>query len=220
MKKSVYSLVLSDGVVAQIDRLAYRQGANRSGFINQILAEYVSYVTPEQRIRDVFQRLGGALSACEGIRAEGMPTGSVMALQSALVYKYNPTVRYQVELYRERQLAFGEMRVSMRTQNATLIALLERFFAVWQHVETVLIGECDYRMERGRFCRLFFLRLNDSGSGGMISNSVMGDLIAQYVQTFDESLKGYFAEGGEGRSALEAVEYIYRKHLASCKAII
>ena len=100
MKKSVYSLVLSDDVVAQIDRLAYRQGANRSGFINQILAEYVSYVTPEQRIRDIFQRIGGAFSAYDGIRAEGVPTGSVMALQSALVYKYNPTVRYQVELYR------------------------------------------------------------------------------------------------------------------------
>ena len=220
MRKSVYSLVLSDDVVAQIDRLAYRQGTNRSGFINQILAEYVSYVTPEQRIRDVFQRLGGALSAYDGIRAEGVPTGSVMALQSALVYKYNPTVRYQVELYRDGQRAFGELRVSMRTQNAALLTLLERFFSAWKHVETALIGECGYRMERGRFCRRFSLRLNADDNGEMISNGAMGELIAQYVKTFDNALKCFFAEGGEMRRGVEAIEIVYRKYLASCKAII
>jgi len=41
MAKSVYSLVLRDEVVAEIDRLAYRMNTNRSNMINQILAEYV-----------------------------------------------------------------------------------------------------------------------------------------------------------------------------------
>ena len=41
MKKSVYSLVLSDDVVAAVDRTAYQQGVSRSAMINQILAEYV-----------------------------------------------------------------------------------------------------------------------------------------------------------------------------------
>ena len=39
MAKSVYSLVLRDEVVAEIDRLAYRMNTNRSNMINQILAE-------------------------------------------------------------------------------------------------------------------------------------------------------------------------------------
>ena len=38
MKKSTYSVVLSDRVVAEIDRLAYRKGTNRSSMINEILA--------------------------------------------------------------------------------------------------------------------------------------------------------------------------------------
>ena len=53
MNKSVYSIVLSDDVVAQVDRLAYKAGTSRSAMINRILADYVSYVTPEQRLRDI-----------------------------------------------------------------------------------------------------------------------------------------------------------------------
>ena len=40
MKKSLYSLTLMDSVVAEIDRLAARQGTNRSNLVNQILADY------------------------------------------------------------------------------------------------------------------------------------------------------------------------------------
>ena len=38
MKKSVYSLVLSDDVIAAVDRAAYQNGLSRSAMINRILA--------------------------------------------------------------------------------------------------------------------------------------------------------------------------------------
>ena len=56
MQKNVYSIVLSSDVVAAIDRLAYSNGTSRSNMINQILAEYVSYTTPEKRLGDIFKR--------------------------------------------------------------------------------------------------------------------------------------------------------------------
>lgn len=40
MGKSVYSLVLDDGLVACVDRLAYEKMTNRSVMINQILAAH------------------------------------------------------------------------------------------------------------------------------------------------------------------------------------
>lgn len=52
MKKTVYSLVLSENVVAEIDRLAYHKGTNRSNMINQIIAEYVSYTTRKSGWQD------------------------------------------------------------------------------------------------------------------------------------------------------------------------
>ena len=56
MANSVYSIVLNDAVVEAIDRLAYQNGTNRSSMINRILAERVSYTTPEQRIRNILCR--------------------------------------------------------------------------------------------------------------------------------------------------------------------
>ena len=49
MNKSVYSLVLADEIVQEIDRLAYEAGASRSAMVNQILADHVRYTTPEKR---------------------------------------------------------------------------------------------------------------------------------------------------------------------------
>lgn len=41
LKKTLYSLMLSDEVVREADRLAHQMGTNRSNLINQILAEYL-----------------------------------------------------------------------------------------------------------------------------------------------------------------------------------
>ena len=57
MKRSVYSLVLSDDVVEAVDRLAYQQNTSRSNLINQILAQAVSFVTPEMRMREIFSQV-------------------------------------------------------------------------------------------------------------------------------------------------------------------
>ena len=61
MNKSLYSLILSDDVVREIDRLAYKSGTNRSSMINRILAEYVSYTTPEMRFNQIFSALESML---------------------------------------------------------------------------------------------------------------------------------------------------------------
>ena len=45
MNKRVYSIVLSDDVVAAVDRMAYSMNTSRSNLINQILAQHCSYVT-------------------------------------------------------------------------------------------------------------------------------------------------------------------------------
>ncbi len=57
MKKSIYSLVLADDVVAAADRLAYELHTSRSNLINQILAEHLSCVTPEMRMQAVFAQM-------------------------------------------------------------------------------------------------------------------------------------------------------------------
>ena len=62
MKKTLYSLMLNDEVVREVDALAHRMSTNRSNLINQILAEYVNYTTPERRINDVLSTIQELMS--------------------------------------------------------------------------------------------------------------------------------------------------------------
>ena len=62
MKKTLYSLMLDDEVVREVDALAHRLGTNRSSLINQILAQYVDYTTPEQKINDILSTIEELMS--------------------------------------------------------------------------------------------------------------------------------------------------------------
>ena len=126
MKKNNYSLMLSEGVVNAIDAAAARAGTNRSALINQILAEYVSYVTPEMRAKEILSRVYESLGIA--FRRESVGE-SAISLYSSLAYRYNPTVKYCLELYRDGQ-NLGELRVSLRSKNPVLLQLFARF-APW-----------------------------------------------------------------------------------------
>lgn len=89
MGKIVYSIVLSEEVVAAIDILATREGQSRSGLINQVLATHAGLTTPEEHGRQI----GAAVQAGaegRGLRASQSPSGA-LTLHTALRYKYNPT---------------------------------------------------------------------------------------------------------------------------------
>ena len=98
MSKSVYSIVLSDDVVAAVDMLALKMGTNRSNLINQILADRVSVVTPERRMRDIFDNIFRLMD--ERFIQDSTAAGTALAFRSSIAYKYKPTVRYSVELLR------------------------------------------------------------------------------------------------------------------------
>ena len=98
MNKSIYSLVLSDEVIEAIDRMAYSMNTSRSALINQILAEAVSYVTPEKRMRDIFGRMEEILLSDNAFQLMMQSSDSMFSVRSALAYKYNPTIKYSLEL--------------------------------------------------------------------------------------------------------------------------
>ena len=100
MKKTLYSLMLSEDVVREVDALAHRLGTSRSNLINQILAEYVDYTTPERRISDIFSAMEQLISPSRELVPFFAPNSQSMSLKSSLEYKYRPTVKYEVELSR------------------------------------------------------------------------------------------------------------------------
>ena len=210
LKKSVYSVVLSDRVVSGIDRLAYAKGTNRSGMINRILAEYLSLTTPEMRISDIFEELSGILFSGEVFKMSAPPTPRILSARSVLSYKYNPTVRYAVELYRVTEGCEGEIRVSMRTKNEALTSALATFYSVWTELERRYGYDGMEAYEGEIFKREIKVRKSPLYVGKE-ANASAAHMIAQYISVFDGALKDCFS--GEGDIFLKLDE-IYRTYLS------
>ncbi|MBP3437160.1 MAG: hypothetical protein J6K61_04555 [Clostridia bacterium] len=216
MKKNVYSLILSEEVVDAIDRQAYQKGTNRSALINQILAEYVSYTTPSMHRAQIF---GGLQEALSGVPLKHLKTSDTFfVVASSLSYKYNPTVKYSVELYMQEGL-LGEFKATLRTQNATLMEMMAEFCLLWHSLEEKVIGEVKDRMEPARYSRVFSLR-REQGLSSALSAKELGELIADYIRAFDTALKEYFRLVYNPSLAQMAVEAVYRQYITQTSKIM
>lgn len=215
MNKSVYSLVLTDDVVAEIDRIAYENGTSRSNTVNQILAEYVSYDTPEKRIREVFSEVENLLTGSSRFQVMMQPSDSMFSLRSALTYKYNPTVRYSVELNRNLQPAIGELRVSVRSQSSALRLYMLQFFKLWSRIEQNLVGHVECAMADDRYIRRLTV-----AEDRKLDNEALGQAIAEYIRLFDTALKLFFNHLDQPETAIARVESLYGDYLRKNPAIL
>lgn len=210
MKKTLYSLMLSDDVVRAVDALAHRMGTNRSALVNQILAEYTDMVTPERRVQDIFRQISQILDADEELVPFVSPNAMSMSMKSSLQYRYRPTVKYSVELYRDRNDSLGELSVVFRTQSQELLEAMGQFFRLWKEVEDELVASyhpvpVEYALYPGRFTRTIAL----PGRRDYSSADVAG-AISAYVRLFDRLMKGVLAGSLSARD-VEA-EYIRWLH--------
>lgn len=218
MKKSVYSLVLMDRVVDAVDQLAYQNNTNRSNMINQILAEYVSLVTPQDRKRLVFHRMEHTIGQNAIFKILPLQSDTMMVIKSALNYKYNPVIKYSVELYNGNHRHFGCMKVAIRTQNETLIRLMNRFFRLWQQAEYQLIdfrGMEFHLIENGRLQRQFMISSNPT-----ISEEEIGTAISNYLETLDACVKLFFQYPEREEYIFERILQIYKMYLKQQTIVI
>ena len=216
MKKTLYSLMLSDDVVRAVDALAHRMGTNRSALVNQILAEYTDMVTPERRVQDIFRQIGEILGADTDLVPFVAPNAMTMSMKSSLQYRYRPTVKYSVELYRDREGAMGELAVVFRTQSQELLDAMGGFFRLWKEVEDELVAAyhatpVEYALYPGRFTRSLEL----AGRRDYATADVAA-AISAYVRLFDRLMKGYLA----GNMAPRDVEAEYLDWLRAGNVIL
>lgn len=208
MKKSVYSLVLMDDVVAQVDRLAYTMHTNRSNMINQILAEYCSMMTPEKRMQSTLSQLERLLGQV-GFQSLAEPSGTMLMVRSALNYKYNPSIRYRVELFRAIEPEFGQLQVQLRTQNRELIYYVNEFMILWAKLEQTYLNHPRSTVENGRFLRN--LRYNPNFEK---REEAIGEAISSYVNHFDKGLKIYFDYLDRPAVAARLIEEVMKDYLS------
>ena len=208
MSKSVYSIVLSDEVVQAVDDMAYRLGMSRSNLIDRILAERVSCTTPEMRIHEIFSLVEQALDR-RFLPVPGM-SGSVMAVKTPLRFKYKPTVKYSVELYRDLSGCVGRLKVTMRTQSAELSALCDGFFGLWSELEKKYLGrlfEGGFPVTLAPTC--YTRDLYEIGENKLTDDEIAA-AISRYIETFSAAMNQYFADP----TTPDRCEEIYKSYLS------
>ncbi len=210
MKKTLYSLMLNEEVVREVDRMAHQMGTNRSALINQILAEYVNYTTPERRINDILSTIEQLMAPNRDLVPFFAPNTFSMSLKSSLEYKYRPTVKYEVELYRGQEDAIGELSVVFRTQSTALITAMTEFFRLWKNIEDAhlapLIGnKPQFALYDGRFTRSISVPDRNCTSEELAS------AISEYIKLFDKLMKNYLG----GRLSPHEIEAAYYSQMIS-----
>ena len=212
MKKTLYSLMLNDEVVREVDRLAHTLGTNRSNLINQILAEYVNYTTPERRINDVLSAIEQLMAPSRELVPFFAPNSFSMSLKSSLEYKYRPTVKYEVELTRGGGETIGELSVVFRTQSAALIASMTEFFRLWKRIEDLHLAaaaglKISYALYDGKFVRSLSAPDRDCTA------EELAGAISEYIKLFDKLMKHYLT-GRLDAQGVEAAYYSYMRGAA------
>lgn len=188
MKRSVYSLVLSDDIIKAVDKEAYRRGTSRSNLINQILAEQLSCITPEMRMRDIFDAVSDLVSGIFQIQQQR--SSSLLTLRTALEYKYRPTINYKVELERSPENFLGTLKVQIRTQNENLIEMFNNFFVYRIKFEMFQLSAHGYNnytcdLSSGSFTRKFI--------NSHLSEEQTGIAISRYLTNLNDSIQTFFS---------------------------
>ena len=212
MKKTLYSLMLSEEVVREVDALAHRLGTNRSNLINQILADYVSVTTPERRINDIFRAVEQMLAPSRELVPFFAPNALTMSLKSSLEYKYRPTVKYEVQLFRSGEGSLGELSVVFRTQSAALIEAMTGFFRIWKYVEDKLLApQLAESLYDGKFVRSIAVP-----RGRDCTAEDVAEALSEYIKLFDRLMKAYLS----GRADARTIEAEYYADLGRRKILI
>lgn len=208
MNKSMYSLILSDDVIERIDMRAKLMNLSRSGLIDRILAEYVSVVTPEQRVKSIYELMAQQMNMMQNEFRFLLGNGdNAFTAVSALKYKYNPTIRYNVLLYRGGE-HFGELRCTLRTQNVKLLLEFEQFLNIWNRIETAVCGKniiCEYKGG-------VFRRIIESPDKDVAPQDISAS-ITEYISLFNQSVKLFLSKEGSIEEICEAITKAYAQKI-------
>lgn len=206
MKKSMYSIVLSDRVVEELDKLAAERGTTRSGLADRILAEYCRVQSHDIQTERIFDRLK-TLFEDNGFSPSRAENSGVMSIRRCLSCKYRPTVRYDIKL-KQGSEKFGTLRVWIRAQNSEISRDLADFYSLLiscESGERPMQRECSFR--DGKFLRpLYYPNCGASADELAVA-------LCEYVRMLDDMLNAYLAgvyENGEefGNDYIERASYL------------
>ncbi len=202
MKKSIYSLVLFDEIVDEIDAMACELSTNRSQLINEILADYIGLTTPDQKIKIIIENLKETFKSDFSI--EQLKPSSIH-FKRVLQVKYHPKIDYSYEFIGEKDNRFAVFKISSRTRSRDLRALFNEFYEKIGQLEEKNHFFPVNKNKDNNFVREFQYQ-------GLISRDTndISRFLTSYLRMIDSALNLFL---GETDNLDEGLQALYNKFL-------
>lgn len=176
MKKNVYSLILSERLVGELDAWAAQKALSRSKAMDSILAQFFYIQTPEQSINKIISDIEMGLE--KHTRLLLRRSNDMMVIRIPLKFKYNPFVRCVVQLFADG----CEIRLSVRTQNQELINIMNKFYRNFCGQMQLSPEQVDIVSER------LWLKLPIED----FAHSDVSEELLDFIMSLSHSLDGFF----------------------------
>ena len=203
MNKNVYSVILSNHVVEQLDKLAYQQGRSRSAMIEAIIAQHLSISTPEARIVATLTALSDLFAP--GYKVSYRPPAASLVMKNRLRFKYNPTIQYTVSLRSADTDAQGCVSIQVRTQSEELIACLGHVYDIVNDIHHA--GQVTHAPGEARMMLAMPVDISSAkGAAGALYTQVIG---------IDRAMTAYFGRYPDLTEAKQAAATAYKAAIDS-----
>lgn len=197
--------MLNNEIIAEIDRLAEIESTNRSNLINSILANYTNLTTPEQKINSIYENIENFFNKFSNFESLLEPNDSSLSIKASLTYKYKPTVKYDIQIYKSfLNDTIGELRIMFRTQYRPLLETLYSFFEIFTAIEKKYLETYfpdryyGYKFDNTKFTRYFM-----SNTHNLNNDENLASLIGQYVKCIDTILNKYINHKYKNEHSME-----------------
>lgn len=198
MNKNVYSVILSNHVVEQLDKLAYQQGRSRSAMIEAIIAQHLSISTPEAKIVAALTSLGELFAP--GYKVSYRPPATSLIMKNRLRFKYNPTIQYTVSLRAGESDVQGGIAIQVRTQSEELMNCLGNVYAIIDEAREV--GQVAYTPGEARMLLVMPVDITSAEEAAeVLYNQVIG---------IDRAMTAYFTHYPDVVRAKQAAATAYK----------
>lgn len=192
----IYSIIVEDDLMEQVDRVAYKKGMSRSQIVNEMITEYLNLVTPEYKINQVMEQIAKRIHIMNEIQYVSESKGNSIQCRATVAYKYNPKIRYMLELSGKDMNKMATLNIISRTQNTEFYTHLLKFFSIVETIEKLeqigfrrySIKRSPFKMEGNRIIRDFYYDwMHEDLSIEEISN-----FLSNYIEMLNHSMNAYF----------------------------
>jgi hypothetical protein len=201
--------MLFDEIVEKIDQIAYENNTNRSQLINDILAEKIGLVTPEQKIQKILEQLDENFS--DTLSVSQINKNSSIQFGKSLKYKYRPKVRYSYEFISSKRGKYAVLKISSRTKSENLNEHFDEFFNLISDIEQ---SQKDEQVDMTENCtnHKFVRSFQDEGELSKDIETVT-DNLTRYLKMIDRAMNAYFSsiDDIEKKELVALLERIYRE---------